>query len=357
MYSEKATVQGRAGRAAELYRAGDFARLDENDDALFYARERMVSHLDARALATVERIIGTLVVEEKPVVLDLMASWDSHIPASLKPSRVVGLGMNRAELEANPVLSQRIVHDLNQDPVLPFGEAEFDAVINVASADYLTHPMEVFTQAGRVLKPGGLFLAVFSNRWFEPKVTSVWRRAGEEERVCLVQDWLATTGKFGPSKTFVSKNLPRPKDDKYACLGLPSDPVYAVWAEKTGGDPKRPGRPYPSAGYYRAPDPKELARRIRRTAQILECPHCGEKLKKWAVPQTPFTEWDNEFMYVCFNDGCSYLARGFEAMGRQGNLGISHRLMYNPATGSVGPLMVHGLTMLRDGIMEEDGRD
>lgn len=353
MISEKITLQGRIDRAAELYGPRDFARLDESEDSLFYARERMVSHLDSRALATVERIIGTLIVEESPAVLDLMASWDSHLPQGLQPSRMVGLGMNRAELEANPALTQRVIHDLNQDPALPFGRAEFDAVINVVSVDYLTRPVEVFGQVARTLKPGGLFLLIFSNRWFEPKVTALWRRAGEDERICLVQDWLATTGGFTSAKTFVSKGLPRPRGDKYAHLGLASDPIYAVWAERGGGDPARAGRPYPSALDDRAIDSEVLARRIGRISQTLECPHCGERMRKWAVPQTPFTEWDNDYMYVCFNDGCSYLLRGFEAMGRQGNTGVSHRCMYNPANGSVGPLMVHGLDMLRDGIVEE----
>jgi len=39
-----------------------------------------VSHLDSLALATVEKLIETLVVEENPAILDLMAGWDSHIP-------------------------------------------------------------------------------------------------------------------------------------------------------------------------------------------------------------------------------------------------------------------------------------
>ena len=35
--------------------------------------------------------------------------------------------MNAAELEANPVLTRRIVHNLNRDPTLPFADAAFDA--------------------------------------------------------------------------------------------------------------------------------------------------------------------------------------------------------------------------------------
>jgi hypothetical protein len=87
--------------------------------ANFYAAKRMVSHLDATALSTVEALVEGLVTEEAPVILDLMASWDSHLPKSVKPARVVGLGLNNEELQANPALTERIVHDLNADPALP----------------------------------------------------------------------------------------------------------------------------------------------------------------------------------------------------------------------------------------------
>lgn len=352
MYTEKLSARGRAQRNAQLYRPEDFARLDETEDAVFYGTDRMVSHLDATATQTVERIIETLITEENPAILDLMASWDSHLSPALSPSRVVGLGMNQAELAANSALTERIVHDLNRDAALPFGEAAFDAVLNVVSVDYLTDPVAVFKEAVRTLKPGGLFLVIFSNRWFEPKVTNIWRKAGEEERICLVLDWMESTGKLEDFDTFVSMELPRPADDKYAHLGIPSDPVYAMWAVKKGAK-DRPKRPYPSAGHIACADPAEVARRSRDIAQTLECPHCGQRLKKWEVPQTPFTEWDNEYMHVCFNDQCSYLLRGFEAMARQGNTGSSYRLMYNPQNGSIGPIMVHSLSTLKDGIIED----
>ena len=352
MFSEQLTPKGRAVRAAQLYGPDDFNRADQSDDQLFYAKERMVSHLDATARQTVRRIIQTLITEEKPAMLDLMASWDSHIPPELGPSEVVGLGLNRAELDANPLLTGRVYHDLNRDPALPFAAKRFDAVINVVSVDYLTRPVEIFKEVARTLKPGGLFLIIFSNRWFEPKVTNIWRRASENERICLVQEWLESAGGFTDFGTFVSKELPRPAGDKYAHLGIPSDPIYAMWAVRKGARTGKPARPYPSAGHIQATDPAEVARRAELVAQTLECPHCGQRLRKWAVPQTPFTEWDNEYMHICFNDDCPYLLRGFEAMSRQGNTGNSYRLMYNPATGSVGPVMVQSMDMLKDGIID-----
>ena len=40
----------------------------------------------------------------------------------------------------------------------------------------------------------------------------------------------------------------------------------------------------------------------------------------------PFSEWDQEYLYVCFRDDCPYLLGGWDAMARQGNIGSSYRL-------------------------------
>lgn len=332
--------------------SAEFARQDEGDDVLFYTKPRLVNHLDALALSTVERVVGDLIVEDRPAILDLMASWDSHLPPSLDAARVVGLGLNLVELEANPRLTERVVHDLNRDPGIPWPNSSFDAVLNVVSVDYLVDPVAVFTEVNRVLKPGGLFLIVFSNRWFEPKVTRLWRASTEGERVVLVEQWLRRAGGFGPTQAFVSKGQPRPKDDKYAGMGITSDPVYAVYAEKQGGHSGRPPRKIRPQLVAAPWTPEEVARRQARVGSTLACPHCGERLLKWAVPQTPFTEWDNEFMYICFNDSCPYMLSGWEAMGRQGNLGSSYRFMYNPANGGCFPVPILSLKALRDGIVD-----
>ena len=68
---------------AALREPDAFSRPDETDDAAFYGRDRMVNHLGATALGTVTDWIGRLVIEEHPRILDLMASWDSHLPADL----------------------------------------------------------------------------------------------------------------------------------------------------------------------------------------------------------------------------------------------------------------------------------
>jgi SAM-dependent methyltransferase len=330
-----------------------FARLDESDDAEFYSKDRFVSHLDSLALATVEKLIETLVVEENPAILDLMAGWDSHIPDHLQASEVVGLGLNETELRNNKTLSKTVIHDLNKNPRLPFPDNRFEVVINTVSVDYMTQPAHVFKEVGRVLKPGGLFIVIFSNRMFPEKAVKVWREAGEEERVLMVEDLFKEAGAFEKPTIFLSKGKPRPKDDKYAHLGIPSDPVYAVYADKKGGDPLRGARPELMVSYGEPLDEETLAARKKTIKHTLRCPHCGEKMLKWAVPENPFeVTWDNEFMYICFNDACPYYVRGWDFMYREGNRGSSYRLMYNPEKDCCMPIPVPTPKALRESIIE-----
>jgi SAM-dependent methyltransferase len=330
-----------------------FARLDESDDAEFYSKDRFVSHLDSLALATVEKLIETLVVEEKPAILDLMAGWDSHIPDHLQASEIVGLGLNENELRNNKTLSKTVIQDLNRNPRLPFPDSRFDVVINTVSVDYMTQPAHVFKEVGRVLKPGGLFLVIFSNRMFPEKAVKVWREAGEEERVLLVEGLFKEAGAFEKPAVFLSKGKPRPKDDKYAHLGIPSDPVYAVYADKKGGDPLRGARPELMVSYGEPLDEETLAARKKTIKHTLRCPHCGEKMLKWAVPDNPFeVTWDNDFMYICFNDACPYYVRGWDFMYREGNRGSSYRLMYNPEKDCCMPIPVPTPRALREGIID-----
>ena len=330
----------------------DFSRKDETDDLLFYSRDRFVQHLDDVALSTVKSVIGDLIIEENAVILDLMAGWDSHIPEHLHPSKVVGLGLNQNELSRNKALSEFVIHDLNTDPHLPFPDDYFDAVVNTVSVDYMTKPVEVFREVCRILRPGGLFLVIFSNRFFPPKVVRIWRQSSEEERVILVESFFKAARGFEEPKLFASKGRPRPKSDKYAHLRIPSDPIYAIYADKAGGNAARKRRPTVKLGYGERLGQEELKRKMETIKETLCCPYCDERMKKWAVSQTPFSEWDNEFMYICFNDACPYLVRGWETMKKQGNMGISYRCMYNPPKDRCTPVPVPTLNALKEGIID-----
>jgi SAM-dependent methyltransferase len=170
-----------------------FRREDESPDAEFYAVPRFVTHIDDGAMAAVTELYR----ERLPAggsVLDLMSSWVSHLPPEVMYRRVVGLGMNAQELAANPRLDAWVVHDLNDDPRLPFAEAEFDAATICVSVDYLAHPVAVLRDLGRVIGQGGPLVITFSNRCFPTKAIAAWRWLDDHDHVRLVARFLDETG-------------------------------------------------------------------------------------------------------------------------------------------------------------------
>jgi hypothetical protein len=204
-----------------------FVREDEANDAIFYATPRMLQHLDDTAISMVRQIYKEKLTEGMSV-LDLMSSWQSHLPKDVSYRRVVGLGLNPVELSNNHQLSKFVVHNLNQDPSLPFSRHQFDAVVCTASVEYLTQPLAIFREVARVLKPGGVFAVIFSNRWFPSKSIDIWQRLHEFERLGLVLEYFFQSNAFKGLETRSVRGLPRPSHDKYFPKQLYSDPVYAV---------------------------------------------------------------------------------------------------------------------------------
>lgn len=101
----------------------------------------------------------------------------SHLPNERRYARVVGHGMNAAELARNPRLDEWFVRDLNKEPsgwAAPDGS--FDAVLCTAGLQYLQQPEAVLAEVRRVLKPGGIVIIAFSNRMFYEKVRGLGER-------------------------------------------------------------------------------------------------------------------------------------------------------------------------------------
>ncbi|MDX9788304.1 MAG: methyltransferase domain-containing protein [Desulfobacterales bacterium] len=218
------------GMATDYFFGRPFAREDETDDALFYTTPRLVQHLDDAAIDMVKSTYGRFLKHDM-AVLDLMSSWQSHIP-EVRLKRLSGLGLNELELHQNPLLTDITVHNLNQSPRLPYADESFDAVINTVSVEYLIDPITVFQEVGRVLKPNGKFIVTFSNRWFPPKAIRIWSMLHEFERMGLVSEYFLRSGVFHDIQTFSARGLPRPRHDKYFPKIWFADPVYAVWGEK-----------------------------------------------------------------------------------------------------------------------------
>jgi SAM-dependent methyltransferase len=178
-----------------------FRREDESDDAWFYVQPRLVKHIDDAA----GRAAGAFYAEVLPAggrILDLMSSWVSHLPDASVYAGVTGHGMNEEELRANPQLNDYFVQDLNREPRLPFTDGSFGGAILTVSAQYLTRPVEVFADVGRVLRPGAPFAITYSNRMFPTKAVAIWRALSDEDRASLLGLYLRLTGLFTPARAF-----------------------------------------------------------------------------------------------------------------------------------------------------------
>ncbi|KAK8101886.1 hypothetical protein PG999_012260 [Apiospora kogelbergensis] len=199
------------------YGAADFARQDPRSDASFYDTPRFVTHIDDAAIASL-RAYYDAVLPRRGRILDLCSSWVSHYPADLEKAAaaqasgesgvwVTGMGMNRAELAANPVLNNgRVVVDLNEQSDVGRAlvedssvggtsqEDKFDACTLVVSIDYLTRPVEVLKSLRTVMKEGSVIHLTISNRCFPTKAIARWLRISEEERLQMVGDYLYFAG-------------------------------------------------------------------------------------------------------------------------------------------------------------------
>jgi SAM-dependent methyltransferase len=210
-----------------------FRRTDEAPDEEFYQTARLVTHIDDRAIAAVTQLYREL-FPAGGEILDLMSSWISHLPPEVEYGRIIGLGMNEVELRRNERLDSYVVQNLNTNPRLPFGSAEFDGVGICVSIDYLTRPVEVLREVGRVLKEGAPVAITFSNRCFPTKAVEIWHRLDDAGHMGLVEGYLQEAGNFRDIHS-LDRSPGR----------LFSDPLYAVVGRSTGPftAPRKTGSP------------------------------------------------------------------------------------------------------------------
>ena len=196
--------------------AGFFDRVDPTSDGRFYVPPRLVTHIDAGAVAAVGALYDSLGMTGR--ILDLMSSWVSHFRRP--PAELVVLGMNETELAANTAATERIVHDLNVDPRIPLPDADVDGAACCVSIDYLIHPVEVLADLARVLRPGAPVAITYSNRCFPTKAIRGWLALDDADRGALVATYLRLAG--GYTEPEISSRDP----------GGPGDPLWAVTAHR-----------------------------------------------------------------------------------------------------------------------------
>lgn len=170
-----------------------FAKLDAEDDEVFYEPPRLVCHIDDGAIAALTGFYR-IVLPAGGVLLDLMSSWVSHLPADIAYKEVIGHGMNATELAANPRLSRWFVQNLNREPALPLPAASLDAAMICVSVQYLEQPVAVLRELARLLRPGAPLVISFSNRCFWTKAVAIWRALDDDGHAHLVERYLRDAG-------------------------------------------------------------------------------------------------------------------------------------------------------------------
>lgn len=201
-----------------------FARVDESADTGFYDQPRLVVHIDEGAIAAAGQLYAEL-LPPGGALLDLMSSWRSHLPPGFRYKSLVGLGMNAVELAQNPQLTSYVIRDLNANPALPFDDNSLDGAVCTVSVQYLTRPVEVFAEVGRVLRPGAPFVVTFSNRCFPSKAVRVWAATDDEQHARLVALYFQQAGLFGRIEAY--DRSPRNRW---------GDPLYGVAGWKRSGE-------------------------------------------------------------------------------------------------------------------------
>ena len=172
---------------------GAFAKIDAEEDDLFYEPPRLVCHIDEGAVAALTEFYR-VALPAGGVLLDLMSSWVSHLPPEIDYAEVVGHGMNATELAANPRLTRWFVQNLHRDTKLPLADTSVDAAMVCVSIQYLQQPAAVLREVSRVLRPGSPLVISFSNRCFWTKAVAIWRALDDDGHARLVERYLGRAG-------------------------------------------------------------------------------------------------------------------------------------------------------------------
>lgn len=211
---------------------------DVEDDEEFYEQPDHSHHFGNRSMMALSSFYADFLPSIGVVrqLVEIAAGWDSHLPSSYMPTSLVGMGMNKQELDKNHRLSQRIVQNLNTNPVLPFLDGSVDAFLTSEGAHYLTSPIEVFREMRRALKPGGVVVASFTNKQSTPKkVVKAWRKIGDLERCVMLMSYLKYSG-FERYEAY-EVDTGDEKDPLYVILGYsPKISLPATWTwERANG--------------------------------------------------------------------------------------------------------------------------
>jgi len=203
----------------------DRNKSDISDDEIFYQQPRFVHHLSDSFRNRLTSLYSEYLLNHH-IILDLMSSWVSHLPSNISYKKVIGHGMNEAELSSNERLDRFFVQNLNKKQNMPIEDSSVDVGLIVAGWQYLQYPEKVSLELSRVIKSDSLLIISFTNRAFWTKAPNIWTYSSEEKRIAYVTSVLTSNG------WRIEKILNEKTQDKklFGFYTSESDPFFSVIA-------------------------------------------------------------------------------------------------------------------------------
>ena len=203
----------------------DRNKSDISDDGIFYQQPRFVHHLSDSFRNRLTSLYSEYLLNHH-IILDLMSSWVSHLPSNISYKKVIGHGMNEAELSSNERLDRFFVQNLNKKQNMPIEDSSIDVGLIVAGWQYLQYPEKVSLELSRIIKSDSLLIISFTNRAFWTKAPNIWTYSSEEKRIEYVTSVLTSNG------WRIEKILNEKTQDKklFGFYSSESDPFFSVIA-------------------------------------------------------------------------------------------------------------------------------
>ena len=203
----------------------DRTKSDICDDEIFYQQPRFVHHLSDSFRNRLTSLYSEYLLSHH-IILDLMSSWVSHLPSNISYKKVIGHGMNEAELSSNERLDRYFLQNLNKKQNMPIEDSSVDVGLIVAGWQYLQYPEKVSLELSRIIKSDSLLIISFTNRAFWTKAPNIWTYSSEEKRIEYVTSVLTSNG------WRIEKILNEKTQDKklFGFYSSESDPFFSVIA-------------------------------------------------------------------------------------------------------------------------------
>ncbi len=203
----------------------DRDKIDMTNDKIFYHEPRFVHHLSNSFRSRLTNLYSEHLFSHQ-VILDLMSSWVSHLPSNIKYKKVIGHGMNEAELRSNERLDRYWVQNLNETHNMPIEDSSIDVGLIVAGWQYLQYPEKVSLELSRVIKSDSLLIISFTNRAFWTKAPNIWTYSSEKQRIEYLKSVLSVNG-WRIEKIFNEKTYDK---SLFGFYSSESDPFFSVIA-------------------------------------------------------------------------------------------------------------------------------